>query len=133
MTATKRGGARQGAGRPKGRVSRATPSQKATLSELARKHTATALQVLVDVAKKGESESARVAAANAILDRGYGKPRQALEHSGPNGGPIPTVDLTNVSADDLDRLEALFGPLAGAAGDDSEADQGGEGAEGEGS
>ena len=30
------------------------------------------------------------------------------QHSGPGGGPIPTVDLTNVSDDDLDRLEALF-------------------------
>jgi len=55
------------------------------------------------------------------------------QHSGPNGGPIPTVDLTNVSDDDLNRLEALFGPLAGASSDDAEADQSGEGSEGEGS
>lgn len=122
-----RGGRRLGAGRPQGGKSRATKQAKATLSELARSHTTTALNVLVSVAQKGESESARVAAANAILDRGYGKPRQAHEHSGPNGGPIQTVDLTNVSDDDLNRLEALFGPLAGAAGGDDEADQGGEG------
>lgn len=49
-----------------------------------------------------------------------------LQHAGPGGGPIPTVDLTNVNSDDLDRLEALFGPLAGATGDDAEADPGGE-------
>lgn len=49
------------------------------------------------------------------------------QHSGPNGGPIPTVDLTGMSPDDLDRLEALFGPLAGAAGDDAEDDPAGEG------
>jgi hypothetical protein len=128
-----RGGSRPGAGRPQGGKSRATKQAKATLSELARAHTATALGVLVDVAKKGESESARVAAANAILDRAYGKPSQSHQHSGPNGGPIPTVDLTNMSDDDLNLLEALFGPLAGSAGDDAEADQGGEGAEGEGS
>jgi hypothetical protein len=127
MATSKRGGPRKGAGRPKGGVSRATRTQKATLSELARAHTAAALQVLVDVAKKGTSESARVAAANAILDRAYGKPTQSHEHAGPGGAPISTVDLTNVSADDLDRLEALFGPLAGAASDDAEADQGGEG------
>lgn len=77
MAANKRAGARQGAGRPKGRVSRATPSQT-TLSERARADNAAALQVMVDVAKKAESESARVAAANGILDRGYGKPRLAL-------------------------------------------------------
>lgn len=127
MAQSKRGGKRQGAGRPKGGVSRATRTQKATLSDLARAHTATALNTLVAVAKKGESESARVAAANAILDRAYGKPTQAHQHSGPGGGPIPTVDLTNMSPDDLDRLEALFGPLAGAAGDDAEDDPAGEG------
>lgn len=127
MAQSKRGGPRKGAGRPKGGISRATRTQKATLSELARKHTATALGVLVNVAQKGESESARVAAANAILDRAYGKPSQSHQHSGPNGGPIPTVDLTNVSDDDLNRLEAIFGPLAGSAGDDDGEDQGGEG------
>jgi phage terminase small subunit len=54
---------------------------------------------------------------------------QRHQHSGANGGPIQTVDLTNMSDDDLNRLEALFGPLAGAAGGDDEADQGGEGEE----
>ena len=29
--------------------------------------------------EKGESEAARVAAANSILDRGHGRPRQALD------------------------------------------------------
>lgn len=128
MPAGKRGGRRPGAGRPQGGKSRATKQAKATLSDLAKAHTATALQVLVDVAKKGESESARVAAANAILDRAYGKPSQALQHSGPGGGPIPTVDLTNATDDDLQRLEAIFGPLAGTAGDDAEGDPSGEGA-----
>ena len=51
-----------------------------------------------------------------------------LQHAGPNGGPIQTVDLTNMSDDDLNRLEAIFGPLAGGAGSDAEPDQGGEGA-----
>jgi hypothetical protein len=32
--------------------------------------------------------AARVSAANALLDRGHGKPRQALEHGGTDGGPI---------------------------------------------
>lgn len=52
------------------------------------------------------------------------------QHSGPNGGPIPTVDLTNATDEDLERLEALFGPLAGTAGDDADGDPGGEGATG---
>jgi hypothetical protein len=51
-----------------------------------------------------------------------------LHHAGPNGGPIPTVDLTNATDEDLERLEALFGPLAGASSDDADADPAGEGA-----
>lgn len=118
-----RGGKRPGAGRKPGRVSAA----KRKLSDMAKTHATAALKALADIAKGGESEAARVSAAIAILDRAYGKPTQSHELSGPGGGPIPTVDLTNISNDDLDRLEALFGPLAGAAGDDVEAGEGGEG------
>lgn len=71
-----RGGKRSGAGRPQGRRNRATVAHKLTLEELARSHTEVALGVLVEIAQRGQSEAARVSAANAILDRGYGKPRQ---------------------------------------------------------
>ncbi len=125
MATGKRGGKRQGAGRPQGARSKATKAHKASLSDLARQHTSTALTALVDIAKKGGSESARVAAANALLDRAYGKPTQSHEHSGPGGTPITTVDLSKVSDEQLDTLEAIFGPLAGT-GDDDEGDQGGE-------
>ncbi len=37
-----------------------------------------ALEVLVHVAQHGESESARVSAACALLDRGHGRPTQAV-------------------------------------------------------
>jgi hypothetical protein len=84
-----RGGKRPGAGRPKGRKNTATAAQCATLEELARAHTQTALEALVKVATGGESESARVSAATAILDRGYGRPKQALEHSGKDGAAMP--------------------------------------------
>ena len=33
-----------------------------------------ALQTLVDVARNGRTDAARVSAANALLDRAYGKP-----------------------------------------------------------
>lgn len=115
MAKNQRGGKRPGAGRPKGAVSRATKAQRATLTELAREHTSTALNVLVEVAKRGESDSARVAAANALLDRAYGKPKQAHEHS----GSIGTYDLTKLSDDELDRLESILGPLALTGGDQS--------------
>lgn len=83
------GGKREGAGRPKGAKSAATREHKATLSELAREHTDTALSALVQIATQGESESARVAAANALLDRAYGKPTQSTEISGPDGEGVP--------------------------------------------
>ena len=38
----------------------------------------TALQTLAEIAERGENESARVAAANALLDRGWGKPAVSI-------------------------------------------------------
>lgn len=92
-----RGGKRAGAGRPKGSRSAANKEQIANISELARMHTSVALSALVHVASKGESESARVSAASALLDRAWGKPQQALELTGKDGGPIQTVDATKLS------------------------------------
>ncbi len=68
------GGKRAGAGRPAGRVSEA----KVRLSQLAREHSDAAFKALVDVCENGISESARITAAVALLDRGFGKPRQAI-------------------------------------------------------
>lgn len=83
-----RGGKRPGAGRPAGRRNKATDAELESLSTLAKQHTAAALQTLVNIAANSESDAARVAAANSILDRGYGKPTQALEHSGKGGAPL---------------------------------------------
>lgn len=107
MTKSKRGGRREGAGRPQGAQSRATKVHKASLSELAREHTSTALSALVDIAQKGESESARVAAANSLLDRAYGKAPQSLQHSGPTGGPIQTVALDRLKGMEEEELKIL--------------------------
>lgn len=74
-----RGGKREGAGRPKGAVSKATASIKAAASEFSSE----ALSVLVTVARDGGAPAAaRVAAANAILDRAHGKPKQSVELEG---------------------------------------------------
>ena len=55
-----------------------------TLTEirsLARSHTRTALNVLVGVMRSKDATAAtRVSAANAILDRGWGKAPQAIEN-----------------------------------------------------
>lgn len=73
-----KGGKRAGAGRPKGAVAKAT----ADIREAAQQYSEQALQVLVNVATAGESEAARVAAANAILDRAHGKPKQSVDVEG---------------------------------------------------
>ena len=83
-----RGGKRQGAGRKKGsattvRLPEVKAEIKHELRELAREHTGAALEALVRICKMGDSESARVSAANALLDRGYGKPLQQIESGGP--------------------------------------------------
>jgi hypothetical protein len=50
---------------------------KSRLSLLAREYTYIAFEALVEIAENGKSETARIAAATALLDRGFGKPREA--------------------------------------------------------
>ena len=76
-----RGGLRDGAGRPVGSLNKSSPSQNQRLSELARTHTEAALNTLLDVARNGHTDAARVSAATAILDRGYGKASVRQEES----------------------------------------------------
>ena len=58
----------------------------------------------------------------------YMHPKLAsVQHAGPNGGPIQTVDLTNATDAQIAALESLYGPLTGAGSDDG-GDPGGEGA-----
>lgn len=83
------GGKRPGAGRPKGSVNKATKEAGAALSELARQHTESAINTLVEVCNdKRAPHSARVTAANGLLDRGYGKPAQAVQHEGSADKPV---------------------------------------------
>lgn len=72
---------------------RAGTPNKATgeIRELARAYAPAAIKELARLAKDAESEQARVSAIGMLLDRGYGKSPQAMEHSGPNGGPIDLV------------------------------------------
>jgi hypothetical protein len=56
------------------------PKAVTEIRSLARSHTRSALNVLVAVMRHpNATPAARVAAASAILDRGWGKPTQALE------------------------------------------------------
>src|SRR6187551_2201749 len=67
-------------GNPGGR-----PKVVAEVRELARKHTSEAVETLVSIMTNTKAApAARVSAANALLDRGYGKPPQ---HITGKGGP----------------------------------------------
>ncbi|MGH7066773.1 MAG: DUF5681 domain-containing protein [Acetobacteraceae bacterium] len=80
-------------GNPGGRPKRAVEIQA-----LARRHTSSAIATLLEIATRGASESARVAAANALLDRGWGKPGSAVL-----GANLP------------DKVEFTIMPLPGSA------------------
>lgn len=57
------------------------PKAVTEIRSLARSHTRTALNVLVGIMRNTKATPpARVAAANAILDRGWGKPTQSLSN-----------------------------------------------------
>lgn len=55
------------------------------IKSLARSYTELAIQTLAGVAQNGTSESARVAASVALMDRGWGKPTQPV--SGDDDAP----------------------------------------------
>jgi hypothetical protein len=57
-------------------VTKAKRKTPLDLKSLARGYTEAAVRTLGGVAEAGESEAARVSAAIALLDRGWGKPNQ---------------------------------------------------------
>jgi hypothetical protein len=75
------------------------------MSASAKEYTDEALQALADILKSQNAPAAaKVSAATALLDRGYGKPVQSTELSGPDGGPVQAdgtihVQFVNPSKD----------------------------------
>ena len=63
-----------GQGRPKGALNRSTLEVR----EAARAYTAEALAKLAAIMRHGTSEAVQILAAKELLDRGYGRPAQAL-------------------------------------------------------
>lgn len=75
-------------GNPSGRPKKLLPDGR-SLSDLCKVHTQLAVTVLSDILIDGEAPlAARISAAQALLDRGWGKPSQAVEVSGPGGSAI---------------------------------------------
>ena len=83
-----RGGKREGAGRRAGPV----PKAKRDLADMAKGYAEDALMVLVNVMRNdAEPANARISAATALLDRGYGKPTQAVAHGQDPDNPLPAA------------------------------------------
>jgi hypothetical protein len=92
--------------------------------EAAQVFTRSAVATLASIMRdKSQPAAARVSAATAILDRGHGKPKQAIIGGGPEDPPV-RVDLSNLSDEELAALEAIRSKLAVPGGD-----QGGKGAQ----
>jgi hypothetical protein len=75
-------------GRRKGTPNKVT----AELRGVVQQYTLAALEGLAQIARTSESDAAKVAAWKAILDRGHGRPAQAI-----TGGPVTIVVETGIS------------------------------------
>ena len=71
-------------GNPSGR-----PKESAHIKALAREHTTEALAALVEAMPEG-SHRDKIAAATALLDRGYGKPTQVVA----GDDDMPPIDMS---------------------------------------
>lgn len=95
------GGKREGAGRKPGSPNRATLAHKRTLREIADAYTDEALLTLAKIMRDEKApHAARATAANSLLDRGHGKPKQPIETE---------LDLTNLTNEQLVALAVALG------------------------
>lgn len=75
-----RGGPREGSGRKPGSPNKVNAAQRRTLREIAEAYTDEALKTLAKIMRDEKApHAARATAANSILDRGHGKPKQPIE------------------------------------------------------
>ena len=113
-------------GNPGGR-----PKGHGDLRELARQYTEDAVKALVEICRHGENEGARVAAANAILDRGWGKPPVAILAPDPpakitlNFGwePLGADHIASTDSDPVPQIVPAALALASPANTDQERDE----------
>lgn len=105
-------------GNPGGR-----PKALKEVQALAGRYTKRAIVALAKILKESPDDKARIAAAEALLNRAWGKPSQAVEVSGPDGEPIESKAEVTAHADPGNAariLEVLARvgvvPVAGRAG-----------------
>jgi hypothetical protein len=91
-------------GRPKRPATIAARKIFADVADAARELTVDPINTLADIMKNPNAPAAaRISAAQALLDRGHGKPPQAIEV-----GAQP--DLSHLSDEDLETLERILRP-----------------------
>lgn len=104
------GGPRPNSGRKKGSVGLGEMTKQAVaerVQDLANGYSKMAINTLAEIAKDKENPaSTRVSAANAILDRSIGKPKQEAEvkHSGQVNliSILEKIRTKNINLDDID-------------------------------
>lgn len=67
---------------------------------MARAHTSDAIAKLRSLMDDAADERTQCAAAQALLDRGWGRPAQQLEHTGKDGAAIPISIAINTRGGD---------------------------------
>ena len=96
-------------GRKTGGRKKGTPNKvQSPIKEAAREYTPEALETLAAVMQdEKQPAAARVSAANAILDRAYGKPKQALIGDDEGAPPIAiaTIERTIIDPDKMTDAE----------------------------
>ena len=70
------------------------PKVVAKVRALARERTEAAIKLLVDMMERGKGDQTRLAAANSLLDRGWGKPTQPIA----GDAQMPAVQIDDAKA-----------------------------------
>jgi len=108
MNRTGKGGFVKGeSGNPGGR-----PRTIASLTIESRRHAFDAIRTLARITKSGRSEAARIAAAVALLDRGFGRPSQSVEMN--LTADMVSKRISELSDNELTMLEQRMIMLDGA-------------------
>jgi hypothetical protein len=89
------------------------PKASLEVRALAREHTAEALNTIVEIMRSARSDSVKLAAAEAILDRGWGRPAQEI--TGPGEGPIQVEAMRLAAEQFRERVLRLAAGVDGVA------------------
>lgn len=73
-------------GNPGGRAKKT--EEERTLEAMCRERTTEALATILEIMANGDNERNKLSAAQYVIDRGWGKAAQAIEHSGKGGEPV---------------------------------------------